>query len=85
MEKVFKQLEGVEEKLVSAYKPIAQKLARKFKNDTVAPLSAAIVVLSGANKRKASQMAKNGGGAGCSLLTQREVTLTSLISRLDNK
>lgn len=73
VEKVFKQLEGVEESLLNAYKPVAQKLSRKFKNDPLVPLSAAIVVLSGANKRKANKMSKNGGGDGCSLLTQREV------------
>jgi hypothetical protein len=67
-------LEGVDEKLVEAYKPVAQKLSRKFKNDSIAPLSAAIVVLSGANKRKRTA-SKNGGGGGdgTSLLTQREV------------
>lgn len=75
-------MEGVDEKLVEAYKPVAQKLSRKFKNDSIAPLSAAIVVLSGANKRKrtASKNGGGGGGDGTSLLTQREVISCYYIS-----
>lgn len=72
---MIKSLESVEEKLTKAYKPVAQKVARKFKNDPLLTLSAAIVVMSGANKRKAPS--KNGGGGGgadgTSILTQREV------------
>lgn len=56
-------------------------MARKFKNDSIEPLSAAIIVLSGANKRKAST---SGGSVpdGCSLLTQREVGLEVSILRM---
>lgn len=87
MNKAFKQLEEIDEKLVNAYKPFAQKLARKFKNDATVPLAAAIVVLSGGNKRKASQMSKNGGGGGegCSLLTQREGFTTYLLTKHEDE
>lgn len=84
VEKVTKQLQSVEQSYVDGYRSAAQKVAKKFKNDPVSALSAAIVALSGVNKQAKS---KNGasGGSDVSILTQRPGFTTYSLTKADDE
>ena len=72
--KAVKSIEEVSEDLIEQFRTVAQKVLKKTKDDPAAPLAAALVVLTGANKVVTK-----------SILTQREVSLRSLRHSSSNK
>jgi len=71
---VVKSLNEVSEELVQQFKSVAEKVVKKNKNDPVAPLAAAIAIMSGATKVVTK-----------SVLTQREGFTTYMLTKYDDE
>jgi len=74
LEKAFKNIEGISDELIEQFKPSAEKLSKKHKGDSLRPLAAALVVLTGAHKVPS-----------VSPLTKREGYTTYCITKTDDE
>lgn len=74
LNKALRELEGISDELIEQFRSSAENLTKKHKNDSIRPLAAALVCLTGAHKV-----------APISLLTQREGYTTYCITKKDEE
>ncbi|RNA29705.1 nucleolar RNA helicase 2-like [Brachionus plicatilis] len=74
LDKALKEIQGISDELVEQFRSSAENLAKKHKNDSIRPLAAALVCLTGAHKVTP-----------VSLLTQREGYTTYCLVKKDEE